>query len=91
MKVTLKLFASLLAYLPAECRRTSRVDLELVPGATLQELIDRFRLPPGSCALVLVNGAIVPPGDRDGRGRCHGRCHRHRVSRIRLGAAADRY
>ena len=67
MKVTLKLFASLLAYLPAECRRTSRVDLELVPGATLQELIDRFRLPPGSCALVLVNGAIVPPGARDGR------------------------
>lgn len=64
MKATLKLFATLSKLLPAEAQRTSRVDLELEPGTTVQDLIDRYRIPPDQCALVLVNGAFVAPADR---------------------------
>lgn len=64
MKATLKLFATLSKFLPAEAQRTSRIDLELEPGTSVQSLIDRYRIPPEQCALVLVNGAFVAPADR---------------------------
>ena len=66
MKVTLKLFANLSGYLPADARRSSRIDLEVAPGATIRNLVDQVRVPPERCALVLVNGEFVPERDRDG-------------------------
>jgi sulfur carrier protein ThiS len=64
MKAALKLFASLARFLPPEAQRTSRIDLELEPGFTVQALIDRYRIPPEHCSLVLLNGVFVPPGER---------------------------
>jgi thiamine biosynthesis protein ThiS len=64
MKATLKLFATLSKFLPAESRRTSCLELELAPGTTLQELIARYRIPPELCSLLLINGTFIPPGER---------------------------
>lgn len=67
MKVALKLFASLSRYLPAEAQKTSRLDLDLTPGTTVQELIVLHRIPPELCSLVLLNGVFVAPGERAAR------------------------
>jgi len=66
MKVVFKLFATLTDLLPPE-RTGNAVELELPPGTTVQEIIDRYRVPPKSAHLVLVNGVFVPPGGRAGR------------------------
>jgi len=67
MKVTLKLFASLAVHLPPEARSRLRVDLEVPPGTTVLDLIRRQGIPEGQCAIVLVDGAWVAPGERDTR------------------------
>ena len=67
MRVTLKLFASLAVHLPAEARARHQVDLEVAPGATVQDLIQRQGLPPTQCAIVLVDGAWVAASDRSTR------------------------
>jgi thiamine biosynthesis protein ThiS len=67
MKAVLKLFASLSKFLPPEAQRTNCLELELEPGTTVQGLIERYRLPPDLCALVLVNGDFVPLDDRAAR------------------------
>lgn len=59
MKITLKLFASLAAHLPPEARSRHRVDLEVAPGATVADVIRRQGVPPGQCAIVLVDGVWV--------------------------------
>lgn len=67
MKVTLKLFATLSRHLPPESQKTSRWDLDLEPGTTVQGLIAGCRIPPEQCALVLVNGAFVSLPERETR------------------------
>ena len=67
MKAALKLYASLSDYLPAESRQTNRIDLELEPGTTVLDLIERYRLPPKLCQLVLIDGTFVPPEARASR------------------------
>jgi sulfur carrier protein ThiS len=37
------------------------------PGTTVQDLIDRYRVPAKLAHLVLVNGAFVPPDGRSTR------------------------
>jgi len=68
VRVLLKLFATLGEHLPAELdgqrRRGNELPVELAEGTTVQEVIDRFRLPAGLVHLVLVNGAFVHPADR---------------------------
>ncbi len=64
MKITLKLFASLAAHLPAEVRFRYRMELELEEGATVAEVIQPFGLPEKLVHLVLVNGHYVPPEER---------------------------
>ena len=67
MQITFKLFATLSEYLPRE-HEGARVDHEIaldVPEATaVQDVIERFRLPPDLVHLVLVNGRYVPPAER---------------------------
>ena len=65
MKITLKLFASLAVHLPPEARSRHRVDLEVEPGATVATVIRRQGVPPGQCAIVLVDGAWVAAADRE--------------------------
>jgi sulfur carrier protein ThiS len=71
VRITLKLFASLGAYLPDELDGHRRVDNELaldVPeGTSVDAVVDRFRLPRPLVHLVLVNGAFVPPRERAAR------------------------
>jgi sulfur carrier protein ThiS len=67
IQVTLKLYASLADYLPAEARLTHRLSLDLAPGTTVAEVIAQQSLPPKLCHLVLVNGFYVAPAERAAR------------------------
>ncbi len=64
MKVSLKLYATLSDYLPAEAHQTNRLDLDIEPGTTPADLIRRFSLPRNLCHLVLIDGVFVPPAAR---------------------------
>lgn len=69
MKIVFKLFAMLSDHLPEEVdgvRRTGNI-IELpqvAEGTTVQQLIERFNLPPKLVHLVLVDGTYVAPADR---------------------------
>ncbi len=64
MRITLKLFASLSTHLPPEARRHHRVELDVLPGATVLDVIRAQHLPEELCAIVLVDGAWVARPDR---------------------------
>ncbi len=67
MKVTLKLFASLTDFLPADARYSNLVELNVAPGTTIGEVVEQFRLPPKQVHLVLVNGHYIAAEQRGGR------------------------
>jgi molybdopterin synthase sulfur carrier subunit len=70
MRITFKLFAMLSDYLPPEADGRKRTGNELVvevsESATVQGVIDRFRLPSKLVHLVLVNGVYISPDARAG-------------------------
>ncbi len=66
MRITLKLYATLSDYLPPGTR-DNRLDLDVDESLTVQEILDRHRLPERLTHLVLVNGVFVPPGERASR------------------------
>lgn len=63
MKVTLKLFASLGAFLPEGAER-NKIDLDVPEGTTIRALLDQYNVPPQACHLVLLNGVFQPVGNR---------------------------
>jgi sulfur carrier protein ThiS len=63
MDVTLKLFASLAAFLPPNAER-NQAAVAVADGTTIRELLDRYNVPPASCHLVLLNGTFQPPAAR---------------------------
>ncbi|MCX7150840.1 MAG: MoaD/ThiS family protein [Rhodocyclales bacterium] len=67
MRITFKLFAQLQDYLPAEAKKTNAFALEIADGCSVAQVIERFNLPPKLVHLVLLDGAFVLPGERDGR------------------------
>jgi sulfur carrier protein ThiS len=67
MRITLKLFASLTAHLPAEARAGHQLDLDVAPGATVLEVIRQQGVPEALCAIVLVDGHWVARPDRAAR------------------------
>ena len=67
MMITLKLFASLDTYLPAEARSSHSVDLDVDAGTTVQEVIRRQGIPEALCAIVLIDGVWVARPDRAAR------------------------
>lgn len=67
MNVTLKLFASLTDYLPAESKYTNIVALDIAPDTTIDQLVEQYRLPPKLVHLVLVNGTYIAPEYRASR------------------------
>jgi sulfur carrier protein ThiS len=67
MRVALKLYASLADHLPPDARRTNRLELELPPDTTIDQVIRERNLPPKLCHLVLVNGHYIAPADRGSR------------------------
>jgi sulfur-carrier protein len=64
MKITLKLFASLTDYLPAESKYTNIVALDIESGTTIGNIIEQHSLPPKWVHLVLVNGVYIYPDQR---------------------------
>jgi sulfur carrier protein ThiS len=72
MKITLKLFASLAAHLPAEAQLSHRVDLDVDPGATVLDVIRRQGIPEVVCAIVLIDGTWVARPDRARRALAEG-------------------
>jgi sulfur carrier protein ThiS len=72
MQITFKLYASLGDYLPADRRRGNEMTLELAEGATIEEVVAPFYLPPKLVHLVLVNGHFIPPADRATRALAEG-------------------
>ena len=64
MKITLKLFASLTDYLPAEARYTNVVTLDIAPEASISQIIEPYGLPPKLVHLVLINGKYIEPTKR---------------------------
>ena len=70
MRVTLKLFASLGPYLPAQERGGNAVTLDLPDDTTIAQAIEPFGLPPKLVHLVLVNGVFVPPERRASHALC---------------------
>lgn len=67
MKIVFKLYATLQDYLPAEAKKTNALALELEDGITVQQVIERFALPPKLCHLVLIDGHFIPATERAGR------------------------
>ncbi len=66
MKVTLKLYALLSDYLPPGAQR-NEISLEVPDGATVTDVLTAQGVPLEACHLVLINGAFVPPRERDSR------------------------
>jgi sulfur carrier protein ThiS len=64
MRITLKLFATLTDYLPAESRYTNIVELEVATSATILQVLQPYQLPQKLVHLVLVNGKYIAPLDR---------------------------
>jgi len=64
MKITLKLFASLTDYLPDAAKYTNFVELEVLTGTTIAQVVEQQHLPEKWVHLVLVNGSYVAPEDR---------------------------
>ena len=72
MTITLKLFASLAAHLPAEARSSHKLDLVVDPGTTVLDVIRRHGIPETVCAIVLVDGHWVARPDRATRALSEG-------------------
>jgi sulfur carrier protein ThiS len=72
MQITLKLYASLGDYLPADRRRGNELPMELPAGTSVADAIAPYGLPPKLVHLVLINGAFVPPGERATRALADG-------------------
>ena len=72
MRVTLKLYASLTQYLPPERRTSNFVELDVRAGATIEQIVAPFSLPPQSVHLVLVNGHFIAREQRATRALAEG-------------------
>nr|WP_298289723.1 MoaD/ThiS family protein [Thiomonas sp.] len=66
MHITLKLMATLTDYLP-QPRQGHQISLTLPAGTTIQDVVERFRLPWQLVHLVLVDGVYIYPDQRDRR------------------------
>jgi sulfur carrier protein ThiS len=65
MQVTLKLFASLTTYLPANKKNGIEAEVDVPDGTTIGDMISRYGIPSKSAHLVMVNGVYIKPGERD--------------------------
>ncbi len=62
-QVTVKLYASLMDYLPPGAKQ-NRVQVPLNHRTTIGETLDALNVPREQCHLVLLNGHFVPPASR---------------------------
>ena len=64
MKITLKLFASLGDYLPANDRIGNVTQIDIDPQMSILQIIEPYGLPMKLVHLVLVNGVYIAPQAR---------------------------
>jgi len=64
ISVTVKLYASLAAHLPAEARSTNAHPIQVAVDASVAQTLAPYSLPPELTKLVLVNGHYIPPEER---------------------------
>jgi sulfur carrier protein ThiS len=64
MRIVLKLYASLVDFLPPAAQKERRVELDVPADTTILDVIQTQKLPPNLCHLVLVNGCFIPPAAR---------------------------
>jgi thiamine biosynthesis protein ThiS len=64
MQVTVKLFASLGAYLPPGAKRHA-MQMEIADDTTVAQLLQQLALPAQLTHLVLLNGTYVEPEQRE--------------------------
>ncbi len=64
MKVTFKLYATLQELLPADAVNNA-VEIDVNENVTLNDVIDRFKVPPERAHLVLVNGVYFAHDERN--------------------------
>jgi sulfur-carrier protein len=68
MNITFKLHATLRDYLPEDAtHHRTVVQLDVPEGSTVQQVIDRYNLPPKLVHLVLVDGVYLAKEARDAR------------------------
>lgn len=67
MRVKLKLYAGLQAYLP-ENTDANEILLDVNMDTSVYQVIDRFQVPRHEAHLILLNGVFVEPGTRDRAG-----------------------
>lgn len=65
MRITLKLYAMLGKFLPADAR-DNQIAIDVADGATVAAAFAAYNVPPEHCHLVLVNGVYIAPSERDG-------------------------
>ena len=68
MTITLKLYATLTDLLPAGAYRNA-ADIDVDDDVTLNQIIDRFKVPRELAHLVLLNGVFICDTDRDQPGQ----------------------
>lgn len=66
MKVRIKLYAMLSAYLPSGAEK-NEAEITVAEGASVQDVLKSRSVPEEHCHLVLVNGVYTPPSERSGR------------------------
>ena len=64
MEVTVKLFSSLLDYLPSDAQSNS-VCLSVANSTSAHQIIDRLGIPRGEAQVVMRNGEFYPIEERD--------------------------
>ncbi len=67
MNIQLKLYASLMRYLPEGTVDRHVASLDVPEGMTPAKLIETRQLPKESCFLVLLNGVYLTPAERETR------------------------
>lgn len=64
MKITIKLFSSLLEYLPKDAQG-NQAELPLSPGTTANQAVAKLGIPRAEVRTVMKNGAFLPEDERD--------------------------
>lgn len=67
MNIQLKLYASLMRYLPEGTEDRHVASLDVPEGTTPAKLIEVQNLPKEACFLVLLNGVYLTPTERETR------------------------
>ena len=68
MQITFKLYATLTTFLPESADKHA-VQVNVPADATVNKVIDQFKVPRAMAHLVLLNGVYLPPEARDQPGR----------------------